>query len=105
LENALFTANNVILRLVFAQDQNFTKIHKTDKIIVLANTKKNACLMVLNEKPNCQVSRILMNPGSIFSDRSENDPDVSFFDENSHLCQFSEKSKKFGLEKGIFCNA
>jgi hypothetical protein len=31
LKNALFTANNVILRFFFAQDQNFSKIHKTDK--------------------------------------------------------------------------
>jgi hypothetical protein len=28
LKNALFTANNVILRFFFAQDQNFSKIHK-----------------------------------------------------------------------------
>jgi hypothetical protein len=40
LNNALFTANNVILRLFFAQDQNFSKIHKTDKKISLAKTKK-----------------------------------------------------------------
>jgi hypothetical protein len=31
LKNALFTANNVILQFVFAQDQNFSKIHKTEK--------------------------------------------------------------------------
>jgi hypothetical protein len=37
-------------------------------------TTKNMCLMILNDKPNCQVSRILMNPRPIFSDRSENDP-------------------------------
>jgi hypothetical protein len=30
LKNALFTANNVILRFFFAQDQNFSKIHKND---------------------------------------------------------------------------
>jgi hypothetical protein len=30
--------------------------------------------MILNEKANCQVSRILMNPGPILSDSSENDP-------------------------------
>jgi hypothetical protein len=30
--------------------------------------------MILNDKPNCQVSRILINPRPIFSDRSENDP-------------------------------
>jgi hypothetical protein len=36
--------------------------------------QKNTCLMILNEKPNCQVSRILMNPRPILSDSSENDP-------------------------------
>jgi hypothetical protein len=30
--------------------------------------------MILNDKPNCQVSRILMNPRPILSDSSENDP-------------------------------
>jgi hypothetical protein len=40
LKNALFTANNVILRLFFAQDQNFSKIHKTDKKNFLGKTKK-----------------------------------------------------------------
>jgi hypothetical protein len=30
--------------------------------------------MILNDKPNCQVSRILMNPSPILSDSSENDP-------------------------------
>jgi hypothetical protein len=30
--------------------------------------------MILNDKPNCQVSRVLMNPRPILSDRSENDP-------------------------------
>jgi hypothetical protein len=29
--------------------------------------------MILNDKPNCQVSRILMNPRPILSDSSEND--------------------------------
>jgi hypothetical protein len=42
LKNALFTANNVILRFFFAQDQNFSKIHKTDKKIFLAKIKKYA---------------------------------------------------------------
>jgi hypothetical protein len=36
--------------------------------------QKNTCLMILNDKPNCQVSRILMNPRPILSDSSENDP-------------------------------
>jgi hypothetical protein len=40
LKNALFIANIVILRIFFAQDQNFSKIHKTDKKIFLAKTKK-----------------------------------------------------------------
>jgi hypothetical protein len=34
--------------------------------------------MILNDKPNCQVSRILMNPGPILSDSSVNDPGVGF---------------------------
>jgi hypothetical protein len=29
--------------------------------------------MIFNDKPNCQVSRILMNPRPIFVKRSEND--------------------------------
>jgi hypothetical protein len=40
LKNALFRANNVILRFFFAQDQNFSKIHKTDKKNLLDKTKK-----------------------------------------------------------------
>jgi hypothetical protein len=40
LKNALFTANNVILRFFFALDQNFSKVHKTDIISFLAKTKK-----------------------------------------------------------------
>jgi hypothetical protein len=40
LKNALFTANNVILRFFFAQDEIFSKIHKTDKKFFLAKTKK-----------------------------------------------------------------
>jgi hypothetical protein len=30
--------------------------------------------MILNDKPNCQVSRILMSPRPILSDSSENFP-------------------------------
>jgi hypothetical protein len=41
LKNALFTANNVILRFLFAQDQKFSKIHKTDKKFFLAKSKKH----------------------------------------------------------------
>jgi hypothetical protein len=40
LKNALFTANNVILRFIFAQDQNFSKIHKTDKNFIFGQNKK-----------------------------------------------------------------
>jgi hypothetical protein len=40
LKNALSTANNVILRFFYAQDQNYSKIHKTNKKIFLAKTKK-----------------------------------------------------------------
>jgi hypothetical protein len=35
--------------------------------------------MILNDKPNCQVSKILMNPRPILSDSSENDPLPTFF--------------------------
>jgi hypothetical protein len=50
LKNALFTANNEILRFFFGQDQNFSKIHKTDKIFFWPK-QKNMCLMILNVKP------------------------------------------------------
>jgi hypothetical protein len=39
LKNALFTANNVILRFFFAQDQHFSKIHRTDKFFFGQNNK------------------------------------------------------------------
>jgi hypothetical protein len=55
-----------------AQNHNFSKIHKTEKNICLAKTK-NTSLMILNDKPNCQVSRILINPRPIYVKRSEND--------------------------------
>jgi hypothetical protein len=77
LKNALFTANNLILPFFFAQDQNFSKIHKTDKNYFWPKQKNTTCLMILNDKPNCQVSRILMNPRPILSDSSENDPFVT----------------------------
>jgi hypothetical protein len=32
--------------------------------------------MILNDKPNCQVSRILMKPRPILSDSLENDPEL-----------------------------
>jgi hypothetical protein len=53
--------------IFFAQDQYFSKIHKTDKKIFLAKTKK------FNDKPNCQVPRILMNPRPSYLKCSEND--------------------------------
>jgi hypothetical protein len=48
LKNALFTANNVILRIFFAQDQNFQKFIKQTKKISWAK-QKNTCLMILND--------------------------------------------------------
>jgi hypothetical protein len=48
-----------------AQDQNFSKIHKTDKNFFWPK-QTNTCLMILNDKPNCQDSRILMSPRSFF---------------------------------------
>jgi hypothetical protein len=41
-KNALFTANNMILRFFFAQEQNFSIIHKTDIQIFLA---KKMCVL------------------------------------------------------------
>jgi hypothetical protein len=73
LKNALFTANNVILQIFFAQDLNFSKIHKTEKNFFWPEPK-NTCIMILNDKPNSQDSRILMHLRPIFSDRSKNDP-------------------------------
>jgi hypothetical protein len=55
-KNALFTANNVILRFFFWQNEIFSKIHKTVSYDI--------------DKQNSQVSRILMNPRPIFSNRS-----------------------------------
>jgi hypothetical protein len=72
-KNALFIANNVILRFFFAQEQNFSKIHKTDKEIFLA---KKSFLIILNDKPNSKLSRILMNPRTNFLNRLENDSNV-----------------------------
>jgi hypothetical protein len=34
--------------------------------------------MILNDKPNCQVSRILMSPRLIFLNRSENDSTLMY---------------------------
>jgi hypothetical protein len=41
-----------------SQDQNFSKIHKIAKNYFWPK-QKNTFLMLLNDKPNCQVSRIL----------------------------------------------
>jgi hypothetical protein len=73
LKNALFTANIVILRFFLRKTNIFQKLIKPTKNFFWRK-QKNTCLMILNDKPNCQVSRILMNPRPIFSDRSENDP-------------------------------
>jgi hypothetical protein len=65
--------------IFFVQDQNFSKIHKTDKKFFWPK-QKNTCLIILNDKPNCQVSGILMNPRPIFFHCSEVDsiPTQSF---------------------------
>jgi hypothetical protein len=49
--------------------------------------------MVLNDKPNCQVSRILMNPRPILSDSSENQP--VYLKMNHHMCFQLEKNLVF----------
>jgi hypothetical protein len=51
----------------------FSKIHKTEKKNLWPK-QKITCFILLNDKPNYQVSRILMNPRPIFWNRSENDP-------------------------------
>jgi hypothetical protein len=55
----------------------------------LAKTKKYVSYDI-ELKPNCQVSRILMSPRPIFSDRSENDPKFLF------LPKILKKQKKNG---------
>jgi hypothetical protein len=57
--NELFTVNYVIKQFCFAHDQNFSKIHQIDKKLFWPK-QKNMYLIILNGKPNCQVSRILM---------------------------------------------
>jgi hypothetical protein len=56
--------NYVIYRFFFCQDPIFSKIHKTVKKSPWPKPK-NLCLMILNDKLNCQVSSIFMNPQSI----------------------------------------
>jgi hypothetical protein len=53
--------------------KTFQKFIKPTKIFFWPK-QKNTCLMILNDKPNCQVSRILMNPRPVLSDSAENDP-------------------------------
>jgi hypothetical protein len=53
----------MIKRFFFAHDQNFSKVHKTDKKSLFQN--KNTCLMIFNDERNCQVSTILIKPRSI----------------------------------------
>jgi hypothetical protein len=76
LKNALFTAN-VILRFFLRKTKIFQKFIKPTKNFFWPK-QKNMCFMTLNDKPNCQVSRILMNPRPILSDSSENDLYVIF---------------------------
>jgi hypothetical protein len=52
-KNALFIVNYVIEPFFFAQDQIFSKTHKTDKKIFLAKTK-TIFIIILNDKQNCQ---------------------------------------------------
>jgi hypothetical protein len=73
LKTALFTAYNVILRFFLRKTKIFQKFIKPTKKFFWPK-QKNKCLMILNDKANCQVSRILMNPRPILSDSSENDP-------------------------------
>jgi hypothetical protein len=52
------------------QDQNHSKIQQIDKKFFFGQNNKNT---ILNDKPNCQVSKILMNPRLIYVKRSENE--------------------------------
>jgi hypothetical protein len=78
LKNALFTANNVIYDFFLRKTKIFPKFIKPTKNFFRPK-QKNTCLMVLNDKPNCQVSRILMNPRPILSDSSEDHPSTVIF--------------------------
>jgi hypothetical protein len=51
--------------------------------------------MILNDKPNCQVSRILMNPRPNVSDRSENDPPVIVVRPMNQDPEMNEKCQNF----------
>jgi hypothetical protein len=65
--------------IFFAQDifQKFTSSQKN----LLGQNKKRMCFFTLNDKPNCQVSRILMNPRpSIYVKRSEYDSLATIID-------------------------
>jgi hypothetical protein len=73
LKNALFTANNVILRFFLRKTKIFQNIIKPTKKFFWPK-QKNTCLMILNDKPHCQLPRILMSPRPILADSSENDP-------------------------------
>jgi hypothetical protein len=50
----------------FSQEQNISKIHKTEK-------KKIMLIKFIYDKLNCQVSTIFMNPRSIHEENPEND--------------------------------
>jgi hypothetical protein len=58
--------------------------------------------MILNDKPNCQVSRILMNPHPIFSDRSENDLLISIEKKTQRLLCFDSSFKDFDEPSNFF---
>jgi hypothetical protein len=50
--------------------------------------------MILNDKPNCQVSRILMNPRPILSDSSENDPEGISISKSEYLALLMREKKE-----------
>jgi hypothetical protein len=52
--------------------------------------------MILNDKPNYQVSRILMNPRPILSDSSENDPLKKIYLKiDTQACEFHTQTSHF----------
>jgi hypothetical protein len=89
------------------QDQNLSKIHQIDNFFFQNNKNtsefvefypnlstikirienKNTCFMILNDKLNRQVSRILMNPRLIYVKRSENDSFTKDNEENTKACK------------------
>jgi hypothetical protein len=47
------------LMIFFDQDQNFSKIRQIGKFFLVKTNEY--VLMILNDKPSCQVSKIIMN--------------------------------------------